>query len=102
MVTSPEATLKTVFLRLGADCSSGALLAVCLCEEEGWAVGGGGGGGTEKSARSWDSVSRMREVMSWLERRALVKIFGGGKLDVCQCGPRIRKRKYTHGRESMP
>lgn len=40
----------------------------------------GGGGGTEKRARSWVSVSRIREVMSGVERRALVKIFGGGKL----------------------
>lgn len=40
----------------------------------------GGGGGTEKRARSWASVSRIREVMSGLERRALVKILGGGKL----------------------
>lgn len=45
----------------------------------GWADGGGGGG-TEKRARSWVSVSRIREVISWLERRALVNILGGGKL----------------------
>lgn len=60
--TSPEVTLKTVWRRedfLG----SGAI----------W-VGGGGGGGTEKSARSWGSVSRISVVISWLERRALVKI----------------------------
>lgn len=71
VVTSPAVTLKTVCLReddLGA-CGSGCLV-----------VDGGGGGGTEKRARSWVSVSRMREVMSWLERRALVKILGGGKL----------------------
>ena len=43
-------------------------------------MGGGGGGGTEKSARSWGSVSRIREVMSCVERRAFVNIFGGGKL----------------------
>lgn len=45
-----------------------------------WLVAGGGGGGTENSARSWASVSRIREVMSWFARRAFVKIFGGGKL----------------------
>lgn len=77
-MTSPLATLKTVLLRLGADCSS--LLALCLWAFAG-AAAGGGGGGTEKSARSWDSVSRMREVMSWLLSRALVKILGGGKLE---------------------
>lgn len=82
MVTSPEATLKTVFLRLGADCTwSSTLLLRCLWDVLGVWTGAGGGGGTEKRARSWDSVSRMREVMSWVERRALVKIFGGGKLD---------------------
>lgn len=41
---------------------------------------GGGGGGTEKRARSWASVSRRSEVMSWFARRAFVKILGGGKL----------------------
>lgn len=40
----------------------------------------GGGGGTEKRARSCGSVSRIRLVMSGAERRALVKIWGGGKL----------------------
>lgn len=39
----------------------------------------GGGGGTENKARSWGSVSRIREVMSEVERRALVNILGGGK-----------------------
>lgn len=43
-------------------------------------VVGSGGGGTEKRARSWGSVSRIRVVMSGVERRALVKILGGGKL----------------------
>lgn len=43
-------------------------------------VSRGGGGGTEKRARSWGSVSRIREVMSEAERRALVKILGGGNL----------------------
>lgn len=41
---------------------------------------GGGGGGTENRARSWGSVSRMSEVMSGVESKALVKILGGGKL----------------------
>lgn len=71
VVTSPAATLKTVCLRLeGLGCSGLGVV-----------VGGGGGAGTEKRVRSWASVSRMREVMSGLERRALVKIFGGGKLE---------------------
>src|SRR5271163_3265062 len=37
-------------------------------------------GSTEKSARSCGSVSRIRFVISWFPSRALVKIFGGGKL----------------------
>lgn len=61
--TSPDVTLKTVWRREEDGLGSGAI----------W-VGGGGGGGTEKSARSWGSVSRIKAVMSWLERRALVKI----------------------------
>ncbi len=82
VVTSPEETLKTVWRRLedlplplplssssSAAAAAGRLLLV-----------GGGGGGTEKRARSCASVSRMRDVMSWLERSALVKILGGGKL----------------------
>lgn len=78
VVTSPAATLKTVCRReeaLGGG--SGLWRAV-------GAGGGGGGAGTEKSARSWASVSRMREVMSGLERSALVNILGGGKL-VASC-----------------
>lgn len=55
VVTSPDATLKTVCLRLLLD--FGSEYGVC-------AVGGGGDGGTEKSARSWGSVSRIRAVMS--------------------------------------
>lgn len=75
-MTSPEATLKTVRRRLCGASGS---------EEKGWddwglVVAGGGGGGTENRARSWDSVSRMRDVISWLERRALVNILGGGNL----------------------
>ena len=69
VVTSPAATLKTVWRRDEGLGGSGF-----------WLVAGGGGAGTEKRARSWASVSRMRDVMSWLERRALVKILGGGKL----------------------
>lgn len=42
----------------------------------------GGGGGTEKRARSCGSVSRIKAVMSWDARRALVKILGGGNLGV--------------------
>lgn len=62
VVISPEveATLKTVLRRSESECEDG--------------------GGTEKRARSWGSVSRIREVMSGVERRALVKILGGGKL----------------------
>lgn len=79
MVTSPALTLKTV-CRREEDLVAAAGCCCCWgssgCEEgEGRA-----GGGTEKRARSWVSVSRMREVMSWFERRALVKILGGGKL----------------------
>lgn len=80
MVTSPALTLKTVCRReedlAGFFCGSAAAVedGGCCC----WA--GWGGGGTEKRARSWASVSRIREVMSWFERRALVKILGGGKL----------------------
>jgi hypothetical protein len=40
----------------------------------------GCGGGTENKDRSWGSVSRIKEVMSGVERSAFVKIFGGGKL----------------------
>ena len=43
-------------------------------------VVGRGGGGTEKRARSCGSVSRIKDVMSGVERRALVKIFGRRKL----------------------
>ena len=71
-MTSPAATLKTVWRREEGLGGSGFGV--------GRAMAGGGGGGTEKRARSWASVSRMREVMSGLERRALVKILGGGKL----------------------
>lgn len=46
-------------------------------------MGKGAGGGTEKRARSWGSVSRIREVMSGVESMAFVKILGGGKLVVC-------------------
>jgi hypothetical protein len=69
VVTSPLATLKTVCRR--------------ELEVEGYgaeAVGCGCGGGTEKRARSCGSVSRIREVISGVDRRALVKILGGGKL----------------------
>lgn len=77
VVTSPDETLKTVRRR----CCDWLVLAssgggFCDAEEE----GGGGGAGTEKRARSWDSVSRMSDVMSWFDNRAFVKIFGGGKL----------------------
>ena len=58
---------------------------MCCCR-----IWGGGGGGTEKSARSCASVSRIREVISGLERRALVKILGGGKLlGACWCQLRV-------------
>lgn len=70
MVTSPAATLKTVCRRETLLCSGGG---------SGF-VDGGGGGGTENRARSWVSVSRISEVMSWLESRAFVKILGGGNL----------------------
>jgi hypothetical protein len=72
VVTSPEATLKTVW-RLPDDFFFSGSAGLRIVE-------GGGGGGTEKRARSWGSVSRMRDVISWLERRALVKIFGRGNL----------------------
>lgn len=79
VVTSPDATLKTVRRRLcgasGSDENDDGLVGAAAA-----AAGGGGGGGTEKSARSCDSVSRIREVMSWLDRSALVKILGAGKL----------------------
>ena len=72
VVTSPAATEKTVCRRFeGGGCSGSAAAG---------AAEGGGGGGTEKRARSCASVSRIREVISGLERRALVKILGGGKL----------------------
>lgn len=71
VVTSPDATLKTVRRREDDLAGSG-----------GGAVTGGGGGGTENRARSWASVSRISCVMSWLERRALVKILGGGNLNM--------------------
>lgn len=91
VVTSPEATLNTVWRRddgLGAS-------AVCFCwaPVPGAVAGGGGGGGTENRARSWASVSRISEVMSWLERRALVKILGGGKLRA-KCGVSQRVRRF--------
>jgi hypothetical protein len=70
VVTSPAATLKTVCRREVGLGGSGSCRA----------ADGGGGGGTEKRARSWASVSRISEVMSGLERSALVKILGGGKL----------------------
>lgn len=69
VVTSPDATLNTVRRRDDG-----------LGSSWGGAVAGGGGGGTENRARSWASVSRINEVISWLERRALVKILGGGNL----------------------
>ena len=69
MVTSPPATLNTVCRRDDGFGGSGF-----------WLVAGGGGGGTENRARSCASVSRIRDVMSWLERSALVKILGGGNL----------------------
>lgn len=75
VVTSPAVTLKTVWRREDL-----------VASEDGggcWAEGGGGGG-TEKRARSCASVSRIREVMSWFERRAFVKILGGGKLCIGQ------------------
>lgn len=75
VVTSPPATLKMVCRRFVGFGGSGA-----------WVVAFGGGGGTEKRARSWASVSRIKDVMSWLERRALVKILGGGKLVVMPGG----------------
>lgn len=53
-----------------------------LLDADSCALGAGGGGGTEKRARSCDSVSRMRAVMSWGCSSALVKILGGGKLGV--------------------
>lgn len=69
-------------------------------------MGGGGGGGTEKRARSCGSVSRIREVMSGVERRAFVKIFGRGKLGglVEVCGILgweldVRESCYRFGRE---
>jgi hypothetical protein len=71
VVTSPDVTLKTVLRREGFLVSSPEAAEV---------EDGVGGAGTEKRARSWASVSRIREVMSWLERRAVVKILGGGKL----------------------
>ena len=82
-MTSPDATLKTVWRRdedeaaFEDDAGSGGALA------------GGGGGGTEKSARSCASVSRISEVMSWFASRALVKILGGGNL-VGFGGPSVR------------
>lgn len=81
-MTSPDATLNTVCRRLGLRPSAGSSVEACFSSDDDDAVvvGGGGGGGTEKRARSWDSVSRIRLVMSWLARRALVKILGGGKL----------------------
>lgn len=74
---SPEETVKTVW-RLEE-------VVVVVGGAAAWDAGvvvegGGGGGGTEKSARSCGSVSRISEVMSGEARRALVKIFGCGKL----------------------
>lgn len=43
--------------------------------------GAAGGGGTEKRARSCASVSRIKLVISWFCRSALVNILGGAKLD---------------------
>ena len=93
MLTSPPATLKTVCRRIEGAGSGG------------W-LANGGGGGTEKSARSWTSVSRIRLVMSGLASSAFENMRGGGKLRsvslvskgrVC-C--RLCTRAY--GRLSMP
>jgi hypothetical protein len=90
-VTSPEATLKTVCRRPEDFFFSGSVgLRV---------VEGGGGGGTEKRARSCGSVSRMRDVMSWFERRALVKILGGGNL--CQVSDWHRRKRVLLTVESQ-
>jgi hypothetical protein len=56
VVTSPEATLNTV-CRLLEDFFFSGSVGLRVVE-------GGGGGGTEKRARSWGSVSRMRDVIS--------------------------------------
>lgn len=98
-VTSPAATLKTVWRR-DLESDLGEVYGV----EE---VVGSGGGGTEKRARSWASVSRMSVVISGVERRALVKILGGGKLSgvscvVWGCGGRergVRESRNCVGRE---
>ena len=91
-MTSPEETLKTVCRRLGPwDAGS------CWGAEA-----GGGGGGTEKRARSWGSVSRSSEVMSWFERRAFVKILGGGKLVLLAVAETRQEERPTYGSESMP
>jgi hypothetical protein len=88
VVTSPDATLKTVCLRLLAFSGYGVD-----------AVGRACGGGTEKRARSWGSVSRISKVMSCVERRALVKIFGGGKLGgVSRNG---QYQNYAYGRVAI-
>lgn len=68
-VTSPDETAKTVCRLLLVFSGYGV-----LAEAEAW------GGGTEKRARSCGSVSLIKRVMSVVLRRALVKIFGGGKL----------------------
>lgn len=78
-VTSPEATLKTVWRREWAPAPGATAEAVLPVEER------VDEGATEKRARSWASVSRIREVMSRLARRAFAKIFGGGKLSWLSC-----------------
>lgn len=65
--------LKTVLRRLW-------LLLEVKGEGSGWEAAGLGGGGTEKRARSCDSVSRIRVVISCWWSRAFVNILGGGKL----------------------
>lgn len=73
---------------------------------EGFAVAAaaGGGGGTENRARSWASVSRIKDVMSGFESRALVKILGGGKLWNHQLGAILilESSIVSYGRESIP
>jgi hypothetical protein len=57
VVTSPEATLNTVCRLLEDFFFFSGSVGLRVVE-------GGGGGGTEKRARSWGSVSRMRDVIS--------------------------------------
>lgn len=75
VVTSPEDTLKTVWRRRVVD---------GLLTSSGFGGGTvdecGGGGGTEKRALSCASVSRIRDVISVLERRALVNMPGVSNL----------------------